>query len=177
MSTHPYCIVSMVLRTQHKSWYFHSEIQNRREIRNVCCINSLTQEVVIVKSKLQAARKYKTKKKKKKIEGERDCALRTRRSASFSRTNPKWKRTFAELVKIRSVRWWRAFAVKVTRSISIAPSFSLSKKGREKKNIARRFTRAALLWYLTSTERATPSHHDCCLSTRREESASVRERE
>lgn len=137
--------------------------------RLLYCFLSLTREVVIVKSELQAARKDKTKKKKER--------LRLKKSASFSRTNPKWKRTFAELVKIRSVRWWRAFAVKVTRSISIAPSFSLSKKGREKKNIARRFTRAALLWYLTSTERATPSHHDCCLSTRREESASVRGRE
>lgn len=48
-----------------------------------------------------------------------------------------------------------------------------ARKSEEKKNIARRLTRAALSWYLTSSERATPSHHDCCLSTRREESARV----
>lgn len=93
--------------------------------RLLYCFLSFTREVVIVKSELQAARKDKTKKKKKE-------RLRLKKSASFSRTNPKWKRTFAELVKIRSVRWWRAFAVKVTRSISIAPSFSLSKKRQRK---------------------------------------------
>lgn len=37
------------------------------------------------------------------------------------------------LVKIRSVRWWRASAEKVTRSISLGSSFPLCKKRKERK--------------------------------------------
>ena len=66
------------------------------------------------------------------------------------------------------------------RRCPAGPRFHYPKKKKDKKgrkNIARRLTRAALLWYSASTERATPSHHDCCLSTKLEESASIREHE
>lgn len=54
------------------------------------------------------------------------------------------------------------------------------KKNEEKKNIAKKdlLERSPFAILDIHSERATPSqHHDCCLSTRREESASVRERE